>query len=286
MPSDPAVPGTSTWQPDYVRAHVGEQAGYLSTVSATSLMQQVSAQTHLLLDLKDGDAVLEVGCGNGVFLSGLAERVYPSGRVVGIDHADAFVIEAQKNAAASPHAKVISVEQADAYRLPFADASFDVAHCERVLMHLEDPTAAIREMARVVRPGGLVVVAEPDWAGMRFDHPDQEAFQAVYIQALVIRQKDVGLTLYRRFAEAGLVERHYSPVTTVFTDFATVEMYGLKLEPVVETLVAEGRLPAARLRAVVPALREASTAGTYYTIANFHVVAGTVQQPRERGAEA
>jgi SAM-dependent methyltransferase len=71
----------------------------------------------------------------------------------------------------------VHVEQGDAYHLPYPDGAFDAAHCERLLMHLEDPVAALREMRRVVRPGGRVVVTEPDWAGLQIDHADRTAMR-------------------------------------------------------------------------------------------------------------
>ena len=50
---------------------------------------------------------------------------------------------------------------ADAKTLPFPDASFDLVTCQTLLIHLADPSAVIAEMARVARPGGLVLAAEP-----------------------------------------------------------------------------------------------------------------------------
>lgn len=276
MANDSQLAGSPGWQPEYLRSHVGEQSEYLAKVSATATLQQVAAAAHNLLALKPGQTVLEVGCGSGVFLPGLAEKVQPTGRVVGLDYSDALIAVARKAADETPYASLIATEVADAYKLPYPDGYFDAAHCERVLMHLEDPTAAVREMARVVRPGGVVVAAEPDWAGMRFDHPDQETFQHVYQRALKPRQRDVGLTLNRRFAEAGLVERRLSPIASLSTDFAVIRMYGLQLEPAVEALLAEGQLPPDRLRAVIPALERASTNGTYYSVGFVHVVSGRV----------
>jgi SAM-dependent methyltransferase len=242
------------------------------------MLQQVAIAAHALLALQPGQRVLEVGCGSGVFLPGLAEKVQPTGRVFGLDHSDALIAEARKASDATPHAAIITTEVGDAYKLPYPDGFFDAAHCERVLMHLGDPTAAIREMARVVRPGGVVVAAEPDWAGIRIDHPDQEIFRTVYLRALTARQVDIGMTLNRRFAEAGLVDRHFSPVAAPSTDFAVIRMYGLKLEPAVEALLAEGQLPVDRLRAVVPALEHASSAGTYYSVGIMHVVSGRIPE--------
>lgn len=289
MPKNPSSQtGTASWQAQYIDTHAAERSQYLATVAASDFLRQVAERTHTLLDLRPGQRVVEVGCGGGVFLPGLAQRVAPGGSVVGVDHSVAFVAEARAKAALATHGDLIEVQQGDAYKLPFPDATFDAAHCERVLMHLEDPTAAIREMARVVRPGGVVAAAEPDWAGIRFYHPDREAFELVYSRALGYAQPDVGITLLARFGAAGLVDRKFFPVTTASNDFAVARMYGLKLEPAVELLVAEGAMPADRLRAVVPVLEAASDHGDYYCVATMHVVAAVVArvdaQPGRREA--
>ena len=276
MTTESSLRGTASWQAEYLRTHVKEQSGYLEAAAALPFVQQVAVNAHSLLGLKLGDRVIEVGCGNGTFLSGLAAKVFPSGQVVGIDHSDALVAEARAKAASDQHGAVVSVHVGDVYKLPFETDSFDAAHCERVLMHLDDPSAAIREMIRVVRPVGVIVAAEPDWAGFRFDHPDSEAFALVYARANQTRQPDVGMTLYRRFGEAGLVDRKFAPLTMVLTDFARTRMHGLHLEPAVTALIAEGAMPADRLNAVVPALEKSTAVGNYYSVGTMHVVAGTV----------
>ncbi len=92
-------------------------------------------------------------------------------------------------------------EEADAYRLPFAEDAFDTAHCERVLMHLEEPGAALAEMKRVVRPGGWVVAVEPDWAGLRIDHVDPDGLHLLLVRARRSRQPGMGVKLYRHMGE-------------------------------------------------------------------------------------
>lgn len=277
MSNDSKAPfGTDTWQPEYISQNLAEQSGYLEAVSASSVVQQIAANSMQLLALETGQRVLEVGCGSGVFLPRLAEAVGPDGRVVGIDHAQAFVDEGRSKMAALGLSDHVSLQQGDVYHLPFGDGSFEAAHCERVLMHLENPTEALRETARVVRPGGTIVAAEPDWAGCRIDHPDREAFDLLFAAALAIRQKDMGLTLYRRMGEVGLSNLRYLPVCAVINDFAMWGFFGLNLAPAVDALISASVLPAERLRNVLPALEEASAKGRFYSVAVIHVVAGTV----------
>ena len=257
-------------------------AAYLDAMAAMPLLREVAERSLALLDLAPGQSVLEVGCGNGTFLPLLAAAVGPGGRVVGIDHSPQFVAAAQERVAAAGVADRVSVREADAYRLPFADATFDAAHCERVLMHLEDPTAALREMRRVVQPGGVVVAAESHWHGIQVDHPDHEAMELLvdrYTTALY-HQPRMGLTLNRRMHEAGLVGREIVPVVSVITRYEELTQYGWDPSATAEALVAEGRISRERMDALFGYLAEASEKGsmTGAAIAVF-IAAGRVPAP-------
>jgi len=272
--------GSADWQPEAIARRHGAVRAYLADVFATPDMRAIAARAMDLLALVPGSAVLEVGCGTGVFLPLLARAVGPAGRVVGLDHAATFVEEARRRVAADGLAATVTVEEGDAYHLPFPDATFDAAHCERVLMHLGDPTAVLREMRRVVRPGGRIVAVEPDWGGLRMDHPDREALDLLYARNLArTRHPDAGLALNRRFAEAGLVERAIVPLVGGGTDFALLRLFGLDLWPAAEALVAEGRLERGRAEAALAYLDDASRTGTFYASMVMFVAMGRVPVP-------
>jgi SAM-dependent methyltransferase len=116
---------------------------------------------HLAPHLRPGLDLLDVGCGPGTITVDLAARVAP-GRVVGLDVSPDPLDEARALAAGAQ----VEVEfvVGDVYALDVPDASFDVVHAHQVLQHLTDPVAALREMARVTRPGGLVAVRDVDYA--------------------------------------------------------------------------------------------------------------------------
>lgn len=109
---------------------------------------------YLLGALRPGMSLLDVGCGLGTITADLASRV---ARVTGID----MSIPVLRQAAAGAPANV-TYEQGDVYALPYPDASFDVVHAHQVLQHLADPVRALREMARVCAPGGIVAVRDSD----------------------------------------------------------------------------------------------------------------------------
>ncbi len=116
---------------------------------------------YLLPELEAGLDLLDLGCGPGTITLDLAARVAP-GRVVGIDTA-VDVIEQAEARRRETEAANVSFATGDAYALDLADASFDVVHAHQVLQHLTAPVAALREMYRVLRPGGLLAVRDGDY---------------------------------------------------------------------------------------------------------------------------
>jgi SAM-dependent methyltransferase len=130
---------------------------------------------YLLGELRPGMRVLDVGCGPGTITADLAERVRP-GRVLGVDRSAAVIAEAR---AAAPE---VDFAVADVLRLGVPDGAFDVVHAHQVLQHLADPAAALAEMRRVCRPGGLVAVRDADYATMAWApaEPALERWLALY----------------------------------------------------------------------------------------------------------
>jgi ubiquinone/menaquinone biosynthesis C-methylase UbiE len=112
--------------------------------------------------LHPGMQLLDVGCGPGSITVGLAEVVAP-GHVVGIDIQSALVAQARARAATRGLATA-RFEVADLYRLPCPDASFDAVFANGVLMHLREPARALAELRRVLRPGGIAGLRDPDFA--------------------------------------------------------------------------------------------------------------------------
>ncbi len=115
-------------------------------------------------ELSGRQSVLDVGCGAGHWGRAVVRRLQAGATLTGIDHEAAFVETASESAeAAGLNARYL---QASAEALPFEDDTFDVATCQTVLIHVPDAEAAVREMLRVTKPGGVVLLAEPDNAVM------------------------------------------------------------------------------------------------------------------------
>lgn len=103
-----------------------------------------------------GERVLDVACGDGEPALTLARKVQPTGRVVGIDLSERMIGAAAERAA-DARVKNVDFQVMDAEKLELPDASFDLVTCRFGLQIVTDPDAAIREMLRVLKPGGRVV---------------------------------------------------------------------------------------------------------------------------------
>lgn len=105
---------------------------------------------------------LDVGCGAGHWGRTVLSHLPAPASMVGVDREARFLELAQQQAQARGLAERLSFVQGNLEALPFADDRFDLVTCQMVLIHVADAEAALREMIRVTRPGGLVVVVEPD----------------------------------------------------------------------------------------------------------------------------
>ena len=104
--------------------------------------------------LKAGGSALDVACGSGKLTAELARVAGPTGRVVGLDFSPEML------AVARLHYPSIEFTEGDALNLPFEDASFDATTIAFGLRNLADPVRGLREMTRVLKPGGRAVVLE------------------------------------------------------------------------------------------------------------------------------
>ena len=116
-----------------------------------------NSAAYLLPHLKPGLRLLDVGCGPGTMTADFASRLSP-GTASGIDCSNDAVEAARRD-----HAGV-DFATGDVHRLKFDDASWDIVHAHQLLQHLSDPVAALKEMRRVARSGGIVAARDSDYA--------------------------------------------------------------------------------------------------------------------------
>lgn len=166
--------------------------------------------------LLDND-VLDVGCGLGDVLIGLAQE-QPARRHVGVDPSGDMLAAARGRAAAA--GVEVEFQEASGYDLPFADDEFGAARSERVMQWLDDPVGAIREMARVTRPGGSVVVIDTDWRTRTTNVTDDALERRVNEGSMAAwPNPGAGSFLLSWAEEAGLVDIDLKPVVHTLRDW-------------------------------------------------------------------
>ncbi len=180
-----------------------DYAGYLDAVRGVGPVAEWKERSFALLEPRPGAVLLDVGCGAGDDVRALAVRVAPGGRAIGIDASAAMVAEARGRGEGDG----VAFHVAEAARLGLPGASVNGARCERLLQHLDRPAGAVAELARVVRPGGRVVVAEPDWATLVVNPGDPAVTREVAAAAAErVRSGTVGRRLRGMLMAAGLAE--------------------------------------------------------------------------------
>jgi len=190
---------------------------YLDQLAATRPARDYKRRLFEALDIQPGQVVLDVGCGPGTDLAGLATAVAGTGTVLGVDHDPAMVAEAVRRTAGLGN---VEVRTGDAHALPVDDASVDRARADRVLQHLTAPAQALAELFRVIRPGGLLGLVEPDWDTLVIDDPDELTSRDFtrFLADVQVRNGAIGRQLGRLATGAGFAVADLAAATATFRD--------------------------------------------------------------------
>ena len=194
-----------------------------------------------MLGLRAGQRVLEAGCGLGRDAEAMADMVGPDGHVTGTDLSHALITEAQARTAAKQER--LSFRVANIYDLPFHANSFDAGRVDRVLQHLEDPAAAVAQIAWVVRSGGRIVLMEPDWESVSVGGVDPAITRLVVARELGAHPAGhVGRDLPALLSDAGCHDINFELVPLTVRDLGTFD-YLTGLGKTLRAVVDAGHVP-------------------------------------------
>ncbi|MBL1073465.1 methyltransferase domain-containing protein [Nocardia sp. 2] len=167
-------------------------------------IRRLRTWAHDALATQPGEYAVDIGSGTGSEVLTFAGLVGPTGDAVGVEPDPHLLASAQRRAEqAGSTARFVS---GDAYGLPFGTDTFDVALCERVFQHLTAPARAAGEIARVLKPGGRVVVMDSDW-GTAIVHPGDRHVVHEVIDTMIAGTTNpfAGRRLAGQLTKAGLV---------------------------------------------------------------------------------
>jgi ubiquinone/menaquinone biosynthesis C-methylase UbiE len=241
----------------------GEAAEYVTNLERTRVrLGELSRARYALLNAHPGDRLLDLGCGLGDDARELAALVAPHGKVIAVDSSGAMVDEARRRS--KDLAVPVEYTVGDAHELDFADTSFAACWSERVLQHLAEPGRAIAEMVRVIRPGGRLVVFEPDHATLVIDSADRAASKAI-VQTLAdsIRSSWIGRSLFGLFKANGLKEVEVTPTPIVSYSLSDTNLL-LRLDATAQAAVHRGLITEQAAAQWFADLAERESAGSYF----------------------
>jgi len=214
--------------------------------------------------------VLDMGCGTGFVARQLAQRKDFHGRVLGVDLSPHLVEAATRLSREEGLSEKVRFSVGDTRSLDLADAGFDAVLPHTLVSHVYDAAAVIREAARVVRPGGVVVVFDGDYGSLTVaaDDPEEGAEMGAAIIAGVCASPRVMRSMPRLLQKSGL--QLESSMAYVLAEIGHADYWAGMLNSLPVLLPKAGLVDQAKAQAFVTAQRKASEEGTFFCAANFY----------------
>ncbi|MGQ0615504.1 MAG: methyltransferase domain-containing protein [Acidimicrobiia bacterium] len=288
MSPEDGIVGPGLWSDVDAQPDTGYHVEYLDA-AARALADQ-RQRSYEAMALAPGAVVADVGCGSGIALAELARIVGAAGRVVGIDPSAAMLAEAGGRAAklaeladggavtdpaSAGRPAPVELVKATAAATGLPEAAFDAVRTERVLMHVADPLAAVGELARITRPGGRVVLLEPDHRRLAIDSDDPGlVHQLSGIFGNVLPNGSAGLRARSDALRAGLVDVTVDVIAQRFESFAAFgEVFCFDIAR--RFIVGTGLVDAAGFEGMVADLAARDAEGRFLAVAMFYLVTAT-----------
>jgi ubiquinone/menaquinone biosynthesis C-methylase UbiE len=249
-----------------------ERVAYLDDVARVDFMVLVKRQVREMLELLPGDVVLDAGCGTGDDARTMASLVSLEGHVTGVDNDEAILEEARRRAEGA--SLPLTFTHGDVHRLDFADGTFTRCRSERMFQHVSDPNTAMRELARVLCPGGLMVVFDTDWETLIIDAEDWQTTRTLMNEYCAQHRHGwIGRMLPGLMHEAGLADIEVVPATLVRRDFASAERFHT-LTRTASIAVMQGKVSPVAADSWLADLRARDAEGRFFCAVTAFIVRG------------
>jgi ubiquinone/menaquinone biosynthesis C-methylase UbiE len=257
-------------------AEINSMAAFLEERSRFPDQVQVNTRLREVLAPLPGERLLEVGSGSGVLCRQLVPYIQPDGRIIGLDRSSILAGCARRLAIEAGLSQYLRFDAGLAEELPYPVGSFDGVFAARLLLHSSDPLKIVLEMARVLRPGGRVVVMDWDFGTTAVDHSDKELTRRILQWRTDHHGGNnwSGRQLLRNMATAGLVEVSVAGVVTVVRDENAALTHSLWRAA--EVARDTGAISQSEQHAWVAELKERIAAGHFLASIVYFIVRGHV----------
>jgi len=258
--------------------NIEQSPGYVDSQyldNASLFFRIVKQRSYELMQIREGHTVLDLGCGAGIDTFSLASRVGPSGYVVGVDRDPLMIREADSRAQRAGLSGCVGHELGEAYALVYPNCHFDACRTERMLMHVDDPPRVVAELHRVLKPGGWLVICEPDWATLSIASGDvdvERRLARIHAEQVLVSGY-VGRQLYPWMRQIGFQELKVEITPLWDHDLARVRRI-IPLDKVEAFSLATGLISQEELDAWRSDLLRLDEQGCFFGNVNIITVAG------------
>jgi 2-polyprenyl-3-methyl-5-hydroxy-6-metoxy-1,4-benzoquinol methylase len=223
--------------PEYVLGHQLKGEGKRLALMSELLDPMHRRHVQSLGVVKSGATTLEVGCGNGSISAWLARQVAPDGRAVAVD-LDLSLVDV--------HSPNLELRKADIMAGPVEPGNFDVVTARAVLHHVTDAEKVIANLVASVRPGGAILLIEPDFLPVTIAQPPEvHAFWSGWLAWSRDRGIDyqIGRTLAARLAALGLEQIGGTAETAIYNGTSLWSDYWTQtVKELRDDLIGSGKL--------------------------------------------
>jgi len=212
----------------------------LELIAGIPYFREIKEESFRIIGDTKPMRVLDAGCGAGADLVALATRVPPGCELVGLDASDALLSRAAgQTDGCREHCSLV---RGDIMKIPCREDAFDACRIDRVLQHIREPEAAIRELVRVMKPGGVLVAFDNDWDTFSINLGDREIaarIRRAWCDSFASGR--VGKDLASLFETCGITAVRAEPRELVLTDLSIAKQV-FDLPDLLERMVRAGDL--------------------------------------------
>ena len=222
------------------------------------------------LPLASAPRVLALGCGTGVEVRALRQRPEFNGTIVGLDHSPHFIGKARRLSAKEGLDRDVEYRVGDAHQLDLPNESFDIVLAHTLVSHLTDPLGVLREVQRVVKPGGVVAIFDGDYASLTLSHSDPDLAKRVeeVILEMITNNPRVMRDMPRLLEEAMLELVGTTP--HIYAEVGRGSFFANFSESYAAVLKSSGMLPEDDVERWRTGLAQAVSDGTFFGASNYY----------------
>ena len=234
---------------------------YLKFVDSVPEFRSIKDRNYRALGLRPGDRVLDAGCGLGFDTYRIGALVGAQGTVIGLDSSTSMLYAAQS--LIQNDLNHVTFMHGDIRNPDFEENFFDAIYVERLLQISPDPREIVTQLIRILKPGGTLVITEPDWGTMALDPGDRETIRSlISFCADSFPDGWTGRKLHRYFTESGL-DTIIEVEPVIMQDFPTIRR-AMNFDNFISGAVQNGNMSQVQADELMDGFQRAGEKGTFF----------------------